>query len=90
MRTTATALILAAGMATAAVSVAEADDFDHDLGRAGDGVPLSAILMRLETLGYRHVSAIDYLDGVWSVRGRMADGSVFALSIDARTGEPAL
>ncbi|MDA5192633.1 hypothetical protein [Govanella unica] len=87
MRTTATALILAAGMATAAASSVEADEFDHDFRQVGDGVPLSVILMRLEALGYRHISDVGYVGGTYGVRGRMIDGSGFTLSIDARTGE---
>jgi hypothetical protein len=80
MRSMATALILAAGMATAATPSAEADEFDHDLRQNGEGVPLSTILKRLENLGYRHISS-------YAVRGRMIDGSDFSLAIDARTGE---
>lgn len=87
MRSMATALILAAGMATAAASPADADDLDHDLRQTGDGVPLSVILKRLEALGYRHISDIGYTGGTYAVRGRMIDGSSFALAIDARTGE---
>lgn len=87
MRSMATALILAAGMATAAASCADADETDRDLTQVGDSVPLSVILKRLEALGYRHISDIGYMGGSYAIRGRMIDGSQFDLAIDARTGE---